>query len=98
MKDGQSLVECTPIEWITTDAAAEAGKEAFRVFASGLWEIALEKGPGGCAGRIDGSGRSDPSMSGIIVKDVFQRWKKYGGQRRQGVCSQKSMLLAELSM
>lgn len=39
MKDGQSLVEWTPIEWITTDAATEAGKEAFKVFASGLWGL-----------------------------------------------------------
>jgi hypothetical protein len=71
VKDGQSLVECTPIGWITTDAATEAGKEAFKVFPSGLWGIALEKAPEGCVGGINGSDRSDPSMSGIVVKDVF---------------------------
>ena len=71
VKDGRSLVECTPIGWIATDEAAEARKESFKVIANSLWEIALEKGQRGCAGGIDGSGRSDPSMSGIVVKDVF---------------------------
>ena len=98
MKDGRSLVECTQIGWIATGEAAEAGKEVFKVYANGRWEITLKKAPGGCAGGIDGSGRNDPSMSGIVVKDVFQRWRKCGGQRGQGVCSEKSILLAELSM